>query len=397
VTALLGLLWYFRRKPPAARRYVDPPDKKKVSSENDKSTSDKSKVTNNLSKFDVSNGQAGKGSSNTRESPSSSNSLEKTDHHLNIKGDNKPSNTAASDINAESTVSGCGDARNILEFPVENFIQESVIKPSLAEVRSSTKKFQADVNINDESKVSETAKTPLQLVEESIISPSKIENVHGAPDSSSPNPEHANTAEMSPKVTDKNDTSSLSQDATKNVSNNCNVNYNKTENSMLKEVDNDLNSKENVLTSLNTEDQNIGECSSLSRSWHEDIPENMDDLENNLSIDLSPENGHSVQKTNLENTSTKLNKTESSKSSDEVQDSNNQNSVLDSKQNNQSGKLPLDQISNTGLQIDKTTENNQSDSSSNCDNLSEVGIIFIVLNIKMMQVFAVKNGRCLRE
>ena len=363
VTALLGLLWYFRRKPPSARRYVDPPDKE-VPSKTEKSTTDKSSVLNNLSKSEVSNGLAGKGSSNTNENPPSSNSLETKDlaYHSNIKGDNKPVSTAASNVTTESTVSGCGDASNLEDLPIDNIIQETVIQTTSAKPCSSSKQFQVD----DEVMVSETAKTPLELVEESIISPIKVENVHhGASETPSPKPDLTNTAEMSQKEINKNDTPSLSVDTTKNVSTNCIINDKRTENGLL-EVE-ALNAKDNL--NFNAEDQNV-ESASLSRSWHEDIPENMDDLNDDLSLDISPENGHIEQKTSLDNTNTKA---DISNSSYKVQDSNDQNSVLDLKQKNQSSKVPFDdQTSKTGLQIEKS-ENNQSDTSSNCDNLSEVG------------------------
>ncbi|XP_053375515.1 A-kinase anchor protein 1, mitochondrial-like [Mercenaria mercenaria] len=371
VTALLGLLWYFgRRKQPAARRLTDPPDKNRLSSQTESSASDNGQIAANVSKSEALNSLTGNGGSNIRENPVSSGSLERTgrDCHSNCKGDNNSFNTASENLHAESSMTGSGDATCVEAAPVEDLIHETVVKSSFTESCSSDRTF--NENFLDDSKVSESAKTPLQLIEESIITPIEVENVLAAPEFSSPKPEQTHTADMSQEITDKIDTESLSLNTPTNVSDNCVLNENKMENSENEVKDLNITAE----SGSEPEDQTVQQTEPLTRSWHEDIPENMTDLNENLSLNSPPEIDHCEQNipVSSNSNSSTIHEAESSMKierteSDQLHASDN----IDSKIENQSNQLLSSPSSRTGLQTEKTSENNHSDSSSNCDNLSE--------------------------
>lgn len=337
VTVLFGLLWFFRRKQPASsHRSADPPDKGVQSPVHERSSNDRN---------EVSNGTAGKTSSKSEAQTASQKPSEK----IEVVDKNVEDNLKSS---LNSVVTERGDASKVekeesVEKNIENEVEEDLVKPSFSEPSYTelvkNEKLNQDIELPVTVEPSEqdiiTPKTNTTLQSESVQNAAS----HG---------------------TEKDKIECAINDSVENVSQ---VNISSSPNLPVADSTEELNAPNSDLKNLTDansvlEDQIILENQEpLSRSWYEDIPEDSSfpDLNNSLPSDTS--------KTILNNSE---NDRDNCNKMDEAVIYSRENLNQDAASNSQTKSVNKNVHATN--QADKTPESSNSDSSSNCDNLSEV-------------------------
>lgn len=370
VTAILGLIWYFgRKKQPAPKRLVDPPDKQRKQSQGTGGgNSAQVEIDASASKTDVLNGQTGKGSTNVPEDYVSSTNLKKSSVEClpTDKGDNTSSVTPSTEsrliaVNEE----GVEKIEDLKVTNKQDVIQECVINPSFIKSCS----YEKPLEVNNEAHVEDVtaeAAVQLQAVEEPVISHTLVGSAFTAPEHSSPASEQTSIADKSQDTNDINRSPSPSSlkmaiDSEENQLPDQAV----TPDKLSSDVEHECSSE--------TESQILQQVDQLKGSWHEDYPEDMEDLCEIVSTDSHDQSCENVQ-TSLEKSPVTAQKADNisileKQESDSCSSKNL--SPFNSKANKQLEKQQLSRSSRTGSESEKVNENSHSDSSSNCDNLSE--------------------------
>lgn len=403
VTALLGLLWYLgRRKHSAARRLVDPPDKHRKSKQTENGALDTQREVNSsaiATDLDVSNVQATTCSINNRENPVSGESVEKT--HLQCclpteKGDN-----ISSVITAQSTDSSLTSVNDEIQrediqhqsVTVEDVIRKSVIKPSFTKPCISDRSLDSEaVKLVENYSPSESVIAKQHEIEEPAITRTTKENIFTTPELSSPALEHTLTAEKLHEINKDNSGGNLSltlSSSSLTKGNKC---------LLENEISNhggQKNSKKEISLSIDVESQVVQQVDSFTGSWHEDLPENEnnEDLTENFPNASTQKHNSSENVDNGENLDScmvttgvadKILKTEKD-------ESDSSNLLIKSRTNEEMERLQPSPSSQIGLQNERLSENNHSDSSSNCDNLSEVGRILVSCSLNFFKLLSQVN------
>lgn len=407
MTALLGLIWYFgRKKPPTARRLVDPPDKNRKAKNPDCTSSievSENKTSLSSSNSEVLNGQAGKCGTDLPEiCPKSAEPC------VTSSGDAGKEVIETSIISEVDTVqetmvkltdtelfvtkAGGMNVPAIIPDVDTDTVKETVVEPSYIEPCTSYRKSNSPASISPrDSDLHETTKISLESVEESIIAPTRII----APEFSSPKPEEIITAGLLQEQNVINITENTSLPSS-NITGTADI-ISDTSKYILDgaEAETDhVNSEVNCLSSSSVEDQLFLQTEPLTQSWHEDLPENDNciDLAEEMSSDLPGETDHDQQNVQINSDTNNLPAQEANHrvrnertESNKMCASKDLNSLSDSKTENQSEKLQSSPCLQTDYkQSESENNNNHSDSSSNCDNLSEVCTTFTLVSVMYM-------------
>ncbi|KAL4223473.1 protein kinase A regulatory subunit binding [Mactra antiquata] len=361
VTVLFGLLWYFRRKQPtAAQKSTDPPDKKertagyKPSKQNEKSevingSSEKSSINSNVessaihsSKFVL---------KDVRENIVEKNKTPR-EPGVNEKGDAIV--TKLADYPETLVTATKGDDEHlqddtpkpvVTEEIVETIVQQSFTKPSFKAVNQ-----EEAHNSDDES--SESPVTVKSFKQE-IISPVEENTLQSTFNTAS----HDSVKIKVEPAADKTSENSLANLSQGNHSSQS-LPVTDSDTKLSESNNSDVNKVTDPCSVL--EDQIIQDISEpMSRSWCDEIPEDstIPDLSNSVCPDTSNLNSN----TSLNNA---MNGEKFEVDQASLVSNNNVNATNDSKT-----KCANENVQNDN-QVDKL-ETNNSDSSSNCDNLSE--------------------------